>query len=194
MSPLTGAERQQAYRDRKAAASASGSPEETLVREFCLGLIGDANAAVKAGDCPPWLLSRSASAVEVLDGLTTIEEVRPSLLVNMVCLAAGAKTAEERERAIAAHEAAFIRWLRSQGKVVTKVAPLTATRDLAVAHIKWANDLRLAGNATAASLTVGLNAARRLTRGRAPGSPGEWRTFTAPVQLKALRMLTEGDL
>lgn len=188
MTAKTRAEIQRAYRERQ---KDSGD----RVRDFLTGVIEDANRAVAAGDCPPWLLARSASAIEVLDDLGQVAEERPPLLLNMIALSMEARTAEEKAAALAQHEREFEKWLQANAPVRSKMAKTGAVLAHNVRILEWAQEARLGGRSTAASLTQGLNAAKRLVRVREKqGTAAQFRLFSGPRQIEALGKISRGDI
>jgi hypothetical protein len=194
--PTAHAARQRRYRERQKAASTDFG----LVRVFLNGVLADANRAIASGDpVAPWLLARAATATEVLADLQESQpEDRNAMVVHLVVIARLGRlsfTPEEREAALTAHAEDFRARVqdarRATGRPVRPTSPESLT--MAASTLAWANAERLAERSTAASLTQGLNAARRLVRrAEVPGSSEDWATFSAPYQALAISEVIVG--
>lgn len=190
MADLTAAERMKRYRARKKAA---GDP----VRAFCQGVIADSKAAVAAGTAAPWHLSTADTAQDLLEKLDAAVRLDVGAghgaAMQVIALAHGAFTAEDRGDIAQYHESQFQRWQAGESKGTPK-AVKTERVELAESSLAWAEGERVAGRATSPITRQGLRSAARLIRARtAPDTAGMYARYTQQITALSLASLG-GDI
>ena len=144
------------------------------VRAFLLAIVADLKTATadEKIKVEPWSHSRAASATSLLEDLDAAdrheEDAGVKVQLNVICLAHGAVTDEDREDLHAHHDRQFQRWAEvpANADEATVRAVKSAKIVQAEASLAWADAERAAGRATSPVLAQGLRSAGVLIRAR----------------------------